>query len=82
MKLVVRLLTEMLEVRIVPGEPKLFGVEHSALDRMREHAQENHRLQTAEARPRFWKPLDVNNRCHKNVIVASNLGNLLCLFAA
>ena len=77
MKLIIRLLTEMLEVRILPGEPKFFsvnnyiaGVEHSAPDRMFKHRLSIHIAEVAE-RPALRGALSrANKRPHKNVILA------------
>ena len=74
-----RLLTEMLEVRILPGEPNSLAsinyrvwVEHSAFDRMLGVCEVKSGLQVGEAKAFFCDQSDVNNCCHKNVIVASH----------
>ena len=76
MKLVVRLLTEMLEVRILPGEPKIFSFKHlQNLGRAfgsRPNARDVKckwvagKLLNGKAFPRNVSK--VNWRCHKNVV--------------
>jgi len=61
-------------------EPKIFcaqattecGAEHSAFDRTLGVCEVKSGLQVGEAKALFCSPSDVNNCCHKNVIVASH----------
>ena len=76
MKLVVRLLTEMLEVRILPGEPRLFNLNKlQSLGRAfgsRPNARDvkckwvARKLLNGKAFPEYVSK--VNWRCHKNVV--------------
>jgi hypothetical protein len=75
---VVRLLTEMLEVRILPGEPKFFCINQlRSLGRAFGFGpkgwvvRSESGLQVGEGTALFCDQSDVNNRCHKNVIVAA-----------
>ena len=76
MKLVDRLLTEMLEVRILPGEPKFFGIKQlQSVGRAlgyRPNARDvkckwvARKLLSGKAFPEYVSK--INKRCHKNVV--------------